>query len=54
MRCACGSGATIVVWGSAEPANYIRNVTFRDMGFTNTSKSGNIKFIELYNSTRLV
>ena len=24
----------IVVWGSSEPANYIRNVTFRDMSFT--------------------
>ena len=48
VRCACGSGATIVVWGSSEPANYIRNVTFRDMSFNRTSKSGNIKSVDLY------
>ena len=38
--------------GEPRARDYIRNVSFRDMRFANTSKSGNIKSLDLYQGAR--
>ncbi len=51
VTCACGNGATAVIWETDNPATYIRNVTFRNMTFINTSFAANIKSLPSYSGT---
>ena len=51
VTCACGNGVSPIIWATNEPGTYIRNVTFRNMTFINTSFAANIKSLPSYAGT---
>ena len=49
VTCACGNGVGPIMWATAaDPGAYIRNVTFRDMKFSQTKFAANIKSLPSY------